>query len=152
MFSIFSKGNLLQRVGPIASFISRLRVLVYFNWCTVRILHKDDNLFNFFLQSSNQNRLQDFIKQTLMVETKSRGRQELPSDLFTTSHSSFPAPVPSWQVHPPYGMGYGMQYHPTAMSVPTFPNSAKSRNPFDLNDDNNQAQGPMVCIFRLFLL
>ncbi|KAL7164127.1 hypothetical protein ACSBR2_040105 [Camellia fascicularis] len=64
-------------------------------------------------------------------------------DLFTTSHSSFPAPVPSWQVHPPYGMGYGMQYHPTAMSVPTFPNSAKSRNPFDLNDDNNQAQGPM---------
>ncbi|KAL7164126.1 hypothetical protein ACSBR2_040104 [Camellia fascicularis] len=64
-------------------------------------------------------------------------------DLFTASHSSFPAPVPSWQVHPPYGMGYGMQYHPTAMSVPAFPNSTKSRNPFDLNDDNNQAQGPM---------
>ncbi|CAL5334375.1 unnamed protein product [Camellia sinensis] len=29
-------------------------------------------------------------------------------------------------------------------SVPAFPNSAKSRNPFDLNDDNNQAQGPML--------
>ncbi|CAL5435444.1 unnamed protein product [Camellia sinensis] len=82
--------------------------------------------------------------QTLLVETKSRGRQELPSDLFTASHSSFPAPVPSWQVHPPYGMGYGMQYHPTAMSTPAFPNSAKSRNPFDLNDDNTQAQGPML--------
>ncbi|KAL7235098.1 hypothetical protein ACSBR1_018561 [Camellia fascicularis] len=91
----------------------------------------------------NQNRLRDFIKQTLLVETKSRGRQELPSDLFTASHLSFPAPVRSWQVQPPYGMGYGMQYHPTTMSVPAFPNSVKSRNPFDLNDDNNQAQGPM---------
>ncbi|CAL5363540.1 unnamed protein product [Camellia sinensis] len=29
-------------------------------------------------------------------------------------------------------------------SVLAFPNSAKSRNPFDLNDDNNQAQGPML--------
>ncbi|GMP55282.1 hypothetical protein CsSME_00020145 [Camellia sinensis var. sinensis] len=85
-----------------------------------------------------------FGSQTLLVETKSCGRQELPSDLFTANHSSFPAPVPSWQVHPPYGMGYGMQYHPTAMSMLAFSNSAKSRNPFDLNDDNTQAQGPMI--------
>ncbi|CAL5419468.1 unnamed protein product [Camellia sinensis] len=32
-------------------------------------------------------------------------------------------------------------------SVPAFPNSAKSRNPFDLNDDNNQAQGPMFAFY-----
>ncbi|KAL7243650.1 hypothetical protein ACSBR1_015956 [Camellia fascicularis] len=112
--------------------------------CTRKIYFKEwDPQHPSFPDCGNQNRLRDFIKQTLLVETKSRGRQELPSDLFTASHSSFPAPVPSWQVHPPYGMGYGMQYHPTAMSVPAFPNSAKSRNPFDLNDDNNQAQGPM---------
>uniref|UniRef100_A0A5B6ZQF0 Putative ADP-ribosylation factor GTPase-activating protein AGD14 n=1 Tax=Davidia involucrata TaxID=16924 RepID=A0A5B6ZQF0_DAVIN len=77
------------------------------------------------------------------VDMKSNGRTELPADLFTASYSSFPAPVPSWQMHPPHGMGFSMQYHPTAMPVQTFPNSAKSTNPFDLSDDTTQVQAPM---------
>ncbi|KAA8525322.1 hypothetical protein F0562_007177 [Nyssa sinensis] len=75
----------------------------------------------------------------LAVDMKSNGRKELPADLFTASYLSFPAAVPSWQMRPPHGM----QYHPTAMPVPTFPNSAKSTNPFDLSDDSTQVQAPM---------
>ncbi|KAA8521754.1 hypothetical protein F0562_012427 [Nyssa sinensis] len=83
------------------------------------------------------------------VDTKSNGRKELPVDLFTTSYSSFPTPVPNWQMHPPYGMGFSMQYHPTAMvSYPTkhvaaFPKSAKSTNPFDISDDTTQVPAQM---------
>ncbi|XAR70911.1 hypothetical protein NMG60_11027953 [Bertholletia excelsa] len=79
-----------------------------------------------------------------LVEAKSCGKKELPVGLFTSSYSSFPAPVQSWQFHPPYGMEYGMQYNHTSASKPAFTNSQKSRNPFDLDDDNSQAQVPMV--------
>uniref|UniRef100_A0A5B6ZKX4 Putative ADP-ribosylation factor GTPase-activating protein AGD14 n=1 Tax=Davidia involucrata TaxID=16924 RepID=A0A5B6ZKX4_DAVIN len=78
-----------------------------------------------------------------VVDTKSNGRRELPVDLFTASYLSFPAPVPSWQMHPPHGMGFSMQYHPTTMHVPAFPRPAKSTNPFDLSDDTTQVQAPM---------
>ncbi|PSS01172.1 ADP-ribosylation factor GTPase-activating protein [Actinidia chinensis var. chinensis] len=81
--------------------------------------------------------------QALLEEAKSCGRKELPADLFTLSYSSFPAPVSSWQIRPPHGMGYNMQYHPAAMAVAAYPSSAKSRNPFDLNDDGPEPQVPM---------
>ncbi|XP_022881552.1 uncharacterized protein LOC111398724 isoform X2 [Olea europaea var. sylvestris] len=48
--------------------------------------------------------------------------------------------VPSWQVRPPHGMGYGMQIYPAAMSMDPSPNSAKPRNPFDLGDERPQIQ------------
>ncbi|XP_059644462.1 probable ADP-ribosylation factor GTPase-activating protein AGD14 [Cornus florida] len=78
-----------------------------------------------------------------MSEAKSTGRKELPADLFCGNYSSYHAPVSSWQTHPPHGMGFGMQYHPTATPVSTFPNSAKSKNPFDISDDTTQDQAPM---------
>ncbi|KAL6985367.1 hypothetical protein U1Q18_018743 [Sarracenia purpurea var. burkii] len=53
--------------------------------------------------------------QTLPGEPKSFARNELPADLFTSSYSSFPAPVPSWQIRPPHGMGFSMQYRPVAV-------------------------------------
>ncbi|XP_009762678.1 probable ADP-ribosylation factor GTPase-activating protein AGD14 isoform X1 [Nicotiana sylvestris] len=70
-------------------------------------------------------------------DPKSIGRKELPADLFT---SSYPPAVPGWQFRPP-GMMYGTQYHPAAMSIPALPNSAKSRNPFDIGQDG-QVQAP----------
>ncbi|XP_058200705.1 uncharacterized protein LOC131315579 isoform X5 [Rhododendron vialii] len=79
-------------------------------------------------------------------EATQDGMKELPAviaDLFTSSYSSFPVSVPGWQVRPPHGMGFHMQYHPTAVPVPAFPNSPRSRNPFDLSDDGTEAQVPM---------
>ncbi|KAI8568879.1 hypothetical protein RHMOL_Rhmol02G0234800 [Rhododendron molle] len=77
-------------------------------------------------------------------EATQDGMKELPADLFTSSYSSFPVSVPGWQVRPPHGMGFHMQYHPTAVPVPAFPNSPRSRNPFDLSDDGTEAQVPMA--------
>ncbi|KAM7490331.1 hypothetical protein LguiA_033252 [Lonicera macranthoides] len=74
---------------------------------------------------------------------KSIGRKELPVDLFMLGYSSYTAPVPSWQFRPSYGLGYNIQYHPNAMPISAFPNSARSRNPFDLGNDTPQIQGPM---------
>ncbi|THG10056.1 hypothetical protein TEA_028127 [Camellia sinensis var. sinensis] len=81
--------------------------------------------------------------QALQVEAKPIERKELPVFLFTSSFSPFTAPVPSWQTSAPHGMGYSMQYHPNAVPMPAFPNSAKSRNPFDLDDESTQAQVSM---------
>ncbi|CAI9094397.1 OLC1v1030124C1 [Oldenlandia corymbosa var. corymbosa] len=67
-------------------------------------------------------------------------RQELPANLFASSYSPFPTSVPSWQSRPPYGMGYGMQYHHTAMPIRPTPDSGKSRNPFDIGDDGPQLE------------
>jgi len=36
-------------------------------------------------------------------------------DLFATSYSTVPAPVPSWQNGSPYGMGFNMQYYSSPM-------------------------------------
>lgn len=83
-----------------------------------------------------------FGSEPLPVETKSAGRAELPADLFATSYSTVPAPVPSWQNGSPYDMGFNMQYYPSPMPVPVFPNVARSRNPFDLNDERTQVQSP----------
>ncbi|XP_059658047.1 probable ADP-ribosylation factor GTPase-activating protein AGD14 isoform X2 [Cornus florida] len=82
------------------------------------------------------------LQEIQVAEAIHSGRKELPVDLFGASYSSFPAPVPSWQMHPPHGMGFGMQYHPTVLPVPTVPNSAKTKNPFDLDDDTTQVQAP----------
>ncbi|KAI7993646.1 putative ADP-ribosylation factor GTPase-activating protein AGD14 [Camellia lanceoleosa] len=81
--------------------------------------------------------------QALQVDSKPIERKELPAFLFTSSFSPFTAPVPSWQTSAPHGMGYSMQYHPNAVPMPAFPNSAKSRNPFDLDDESTQAQVSM---------
>ncbi|XP_075102625.1 uncharacterized protein LOC107827099 isoform X2 [Nicotiana tabacum] len=68
-------------------------------------------------------------------DPKSVGRKELPADLFTSCYH--PTAVPGWQFRP-----HGMQYHPAAMSIPALPNSAKSRNPFDIGQDGPQVQAP----------
>ncbi|WMV42807.1 hypothetical protein MTR67_036192 [Solanum verrucosum] len=69
------------------------------------------------------------------------GRKELPMDLFTLSYPPLAAAVPGWQF-PPHGMAYGMQYHPSVMAISAPPNSAKTRNPFDIGQDGPQVQAP----------
>ncbi|WOG82281.1 hypothetical protein DCAR_0101444 [Daucus carota subsp. sativus] len=75
--------------------------------------------------------------------SKSSGRKELPPELFTFSHPTYPSPMNNWQCHPPHGMGYGMQYAPSP-NVAAFPSSAKSRNPFDVEDDPRTIQSAML--------
>ncbi|KAL2517656.1 ArfGap/RecO-like zinc finger domain-containing protein [Abeliophyllum distichum] len=75
--------------------------------------------------------------------SKSIGRKELPADLFTLNHMTLASAVPSWQVHPSHGMGYGMQLYPAAMSMAPSTNSAKPRNPFDLGDEWSQIPAAM---------
>ncbi|KAM7459424.1 hypothetical protein LguiA_036418 [Lonicera macranthoides] len=76
--------------------------------------------------------------------SKSIGRKELPADLFTFSYPSHPAPVPSWQYHPSQRMGFNMQYNPAAVLMNAFPNLARSRNPFDIGDDDtSQVRAPV---------
>ncbi|KAI3468270.1 hypothetical protein Pfo_024933 [Paulownia fortunei] len=70
-------------------------------------------------------------------------RKEIPQDLFTSSFTSFTPAVASWQMHPPHGTGYGMQFHPPVMSVAAFPNPPKPKNPFDIGDDRFQVQAAM---------
>ncbi|XP_058111457.1 probable ADP-ribosylation factor GTPase-activating protein AGD14 [Magnolia sinica] len=86
--------------------------------------------------------------QPLPVEAKPSGRKELPADLFTLSYPPAPVPVAGWQTRPPHGMGFGMQY-PTAVSMqtfpqpmPTFPQSSKSTNPFDLTSESTLPPAP----------
>ncbi|XP_059318662.1 probable ADP-ribosylation factor GTPase-activating protein AGD14 [Lycium ferocissimum] len=75
-------------------------------------------------------------------DPKSIGRKELPADLFTMSYPPLAAAVPGWQFPPHSAMAYGMQYHPAAMAISAPPNSARSRNPFDIGQDGPQVQGP----------
>ncbi|XP_061951375.1 probable ADP-ribosylation factor GTPase-activating protein AGD14 [Populus nigra] len=77
----------------------------------------------------------------LASETKSGGRKELPVDLFTTTIPT-PGPIPGWQISPPYGMGFNMQYYPNATPVPAYPNTTKSTNPFNLNGESTSVQAP----------
>nr|POE81244.1 isoform 2 of probable adp-ribosylation factor gtpase-activating protein agd14 [Quercus suber] len=72
--------------------------------------------------------------------SQSSARKALPEDLFAaTSYSHFAAPVPGWQMGPPHGMGFAMQY---AMPAPTFQQS-KSSNPFDLSSEPPSVQASM---------
>ncbi|GAB2284867.1 hypothetical protein Dimus_019319 [Dionaea muscipula] len=77
----------------------------------------------------------------LKPSASASGRKELPADLFTSMYKSGPAPAPMWHSSPHYGMGmggYNMQYCPASMQAPPgFQNSAKSTNPFELNDETN---------------
>ncbi|TYJ24554.1 hypothetical protein E1A91_A08G268200v1 [Gossypium mustelinum] len=73
------------------------------------------------------------------TETKASGRQELPADLFTATYPTYPAHTPGWQMAPPRGMGFTMQYH-TAAPPSAFPQSLRSVNPFDLGGEAPRAQ------------
>ncbi|KAH8482673.1 hypothetical protein H0E87_029940 [Populus deltoides] len=83
----------------------------------------------------------DAKSKPLASETKSGGRKELPVDLFTTTIPT-PGPIPGWQISPPYGMGFNMQYYPNATPVPAYPNPTKSTNPFNLNGESTSVQAP----------
>lgn len=72
--------------------------------------------------------------------SQSSARRALPEDLFAAaSYSHFAAPLPGWQMGPPHGMGFAMQY---AMPAPTFQQS-KSSNPFDLSSEPPSVQASM---------
>ncbi|KAI4350877.1 hypothetical protein L6164_005284 [Bauhinia variegata] len=75
------------------------------------------------------------------VEVKPSGRKELPEDLFTLKYQSFPSPAPGWQMGPSHGMGIQMQYNIVA-PMPSFPQSSKSTNPFDVSSEPHPVQAP----------
>ncbi|KAK2451781.1 putative ADP-ribosylation factor GTPase-activating protein AGD14 [Trifolium repens] len=75
------------------------------------------------------------------VEVKPSGRTELPEDLFTVKHSSFPAPGLGWQMGLPQGMGISMQYN-NAMPVSSFSQPSRSTNPFDVSSKQTRDQAP----------
>ncbi|GKV06561.1 hypothetical protein SLEP1_g18437 [Rubroshorea leprosula] len=70
------------------------------------------------------------------IETESTGRKELPEGLFTATYPIFLAPVPGWHSGFPRGMGFPMQYNTAVLQqMPTFPQSSRSINPFDVNTE-----------------
>ncbi|XP_009377378.2 probable ADP-ribosylation factor GTPase-activating protein AGD14 isoform X2 [Pyrus x bretschneideri] len=71
------------------------------------------------------------------VEMNTSVRMELPADLFTASYSSAPGQSSGWHIAPVQGMGYNMQYYPTATPAPVIPGPAKPKNPFDLNEEKS---------------
>ncbi|GAB4832947.1 hypothetical protein Ancab_006967 [Ancistrocladus abbreviatus] len=73
------------------------------------------------------------------AEVKSGGRKELPEDLFTAKYPSMHASAQGWQAGLAPGMGFPMQYN-TAVFMPTFPQSTKSINPFDVGGEASPAQ------------
>ncbi|RDY08319.1 Arf-GAP domain and FG repeat-containing protein 1 [Mucuna pruriens] len=85
------------------------------------------------------------LSQPPVLEVAS-GRKELPAlwlmqDLFTVKYPSFPAPVRGWQMGVPHGMGISMQYN-NVVPVPSFPQSSKSTNPFDVSSEPTPNQAP----------
>ncbi|KAI9088066.1 hypothetical protein K1719_030043 [Acacia pycnantha] len=72
-------------------------------------------------------------------EVQPSGRKEIPEDLFTARYSSFTSPAPGWQMGHPRGMGIHMQYN-TAAHMPSFPQSSKSTNPFDVSNEPPSVQ------------
>ncbi|KAI4347145.1 hypothetical protein L6164_007987 [Bauhinia variegata] len=77
------------------------------------------------------------------MEAKPSGRKELPEDLFTLKYPSFPSPAPRWQIGPPHVMGIQMQYNTVALQpMPSFPQSSKSMNPFDISSEAHPIQTP----------
>ncbi|XP_027343224.1 probable ADP-ribosylation factor GTPase-activating protein AGD14 [Abrus precatorius] len=81
------------------------------------------------------------VLQPSSVDIKRGGRSELPEDLFTVKYSSFPAPVPGWQMGPPPSMGISIQYN-NMVPKPSFPQPSKSTNPFDVNNESTPVQAP----------
>ncbi|KAK4798437.1 hypothetical protein SAY86_030763 [Trapa natans] len=86
------------------------------------------------------------VSQNPIQETKSSARKELPADLFTITHSPYPAHLPMWQGGSPYGYAYHMPYNPAMIPlqqqpIPPYPPAAKSVNPFDVNE-SSPAQAP----------
>ncbi|PNY04146.1 putative ADP-ribosylation factor GTPase-activating protein [Trifolium pratense] len=79
--------------------------------------------------------------QNSTVNIKPSGRNELPEDLFAVNYSSFPAPVPGWQMGAPPGMGVSVHYN-NVMSVPSFPQPSQSTNPFDVINETTSVQAP----------
>lgn len=77
------------------------------------------------------------------ADSKTSGRKELPEDLFTALYSSAPLSASGWQRGPHPVIGYGMIY-PTGMTVPSYPQSAKSANPFDLTNEPAPLDAPML--------
>ncbi|PRQ46617.1 putative Arf GTPase activating protein [Rosa chinensis] len=82
--------------------------------------------------SRSTNNVSTVASQNSAGDVKSIGRTALPEDLFAMNYSSFPAPVPGWQTGPPQGMGFAMPYN-TAVPMPSFQQSLKSANPFDVS-------------------
>ncbi|KAL3844134.1 hypothetical protein ACJIZ3_001537 [Penstemon smallii] len=72
--------------------------------------------------------------------SKTSGRKELPMDLFASNFTAFTPAAPGWQMRPPHGIGYGMQFHPPVMPMASFPNPSKPSNPFDIDDNGHQVQ------------
>ncbi|KAK3041639.1 hypothetical protein RJ639_001449 [Escallonia herrerae] len=92
--------------------------------------------------SSNQSWNSGVITQPSLVEVRPTLKKELPEDLFTSSYSFLPPPVPGWQTGPSPGIGYNMQYN-MATPVPTFPQpSTSSTNPFNLHNEPSHVQAP----------
>ncbi|KAL2342509.1 hypothetical protein Fmac_003794 [Flemingia macrophylla] len=81
---------------------------------------------------------------TLMPHTSHlvpKPANEAKSDLFTVKYSSFPAPVPGWQMGPPPSMGISIQYN-NVMPMQSFPQPSKSTNPFDVSIEPTRVQAP----------
>ncbi|KAL2236975.1 UNVERIFIED_CONTAM: putative ADP-ribosylation factor GTPase-activating protein AGD14 [Sesamum indicum] len=72
-----------------------------------------------------------------------KGRKELPQDLFSSNFTAFSPAVAGWQMHQPHGAGYAMQFNNPRMSVAAFPISTNPSNPFDVGDGRFQVQTAM---------
>ncbi|XP_065016499.1 probable ADP-ribosylation factor GTPase-activating protein AGD14 isoform X1 [Musa acuminata AAA Group] len=68
------------------------------------------------------------------AESKTSGRKELPVDFFTSLYPSAPVTAQGWQRGPYPGMGYNIQYS-SGVAMPTYSQTPKSVNPFDLTSD-----------------
>ncbi|XP_054778339.1 probable ADP-ribosylation factor GTPase-activating protein AGD14 isoform X2 [Prosopis cineraria] len=93
------------------------------------------------LTSKRANEVSSSAASQPSIEVQQGGRKELPEDLFTAKYSSFASLAPGWQMRPPHGMGIYMQYN-TAAPMPSFPQSSKSTNPFDVSSEPPPVQAP----------
>ncbi|CAJ2636883.1 unnamed protein product [Trifolium pratense] len=83
------------------------------------------------------------VSQPSAAEVKPSGRTELPEDMFTVKHSSFPASGLGWQMGLPQGMGISTQYYNAMLQpVPSFPQPSRSTNPFDVSSKQTPDQAP----------
>ncbi|XP_059634980.1 probable ADP-ribosylation factor GTPase-activating protein AGD14 [Cornus florida] len=80
------------------------------------------------------------------VEVRPIGRKELPMDLFAPTYSPAMS-IPGWQSGPPRGFVFTTPYN-TAMPMPTFQQSLRSTNPFDVNNETS-VQAPTFSMASL---
>jgi hypothetical protein len=85
------------------------------------------------------------LPQSPPLEPKPTEKKELPADLFSMNYPHYQMPAPGWQ--PVQAYGYNMQYAPT---MPTYPQSSRSTNPFDLGGDMAPAQGQAPAQVTMF--